>query len=362
MKLVLKMPIWKKQISKMSFSKISMLKKLLSKKTISEMPIFKMLENHAQSRLILVAGLSGLLVWGVLVLAPQPLIIKVDGQPMVYRSLSRTVGSVLAAAGVKLGPRDAVQPDLGTMVSRGMVISVNRAVKLRVNVDGKSMLIWSPRFPVQEVLQEAQVSLGPMDQVSPSLNQMVAAGTVIKVSRVVQRLVKENYEVPVPVQRMNDPQMEMGQSRLVRDGTPGEGQRMLMVTYVNGNPIQQLLIKDTVLHPPLSRMIAFGTVTSASRGGRTFQFHNTMEALATAYSSNLCRYTCTGQLARFGVAAVDPSVIPLGTRLYVDGYGYATAEDIGSAIRGNRIDLFFESVRDCVRWGRRYTKVYELDA
>jgi 3D (Asp-Asp-Asp) domain-containing protein len=59
--------------------------------------------------------------------------------------------------------------------------------------------------------------------------------------------------------------------------------------------------------------------------------------------------------------AVDPRVIPLGTRLYIDGYGYATAEDIGGAIKGNRIDLFFESNRDCDRWGLRRTKVYILD-
>jgi 3D (Asp-Asp-Asp) domain-containing protein len=317
-----KLSIWTQQISKMpiyemSISKISMLRNRLSQKPISEMPIFKLLENSAQFRLVLVSGLSGLLVWGVLALAPQPLIIKVDGQPMVYRSLFRTVGPVLAAAGVKLGPRDLVQPDLGAMVSRGMVISVNRAVKLRVDVDGRSMLVWSPELPVQEVLQTAQVSLGPMDQVS--------------------------------------------QSRLVREGTPGEGQQLLRVAYVNGNPVQQLQIEDTVLRPPQSSIMAYGAVTSASRGGNTFHFSNTIEVLATAYSARQGRRTCTGALCRFGEVAVDPRVIPLGTRLYIDGYGYATAEDIGGAIKGNRIDLFFESNRDCDRWGLRRTKVYILD-
>ena len=70
--------------------------------------------------------------------------------------------------------------------------------------------------------------------------------------------------------------------------------------------------------------------------------------------------TPVGQLVHFGVVAVDPGVIPLGTRLYVEGYGYATAGDTGRAIKGDRIDVFFESERDCDRWGRRYTKVYVL--
>lgn len=155
--------------------------------------------------------------------------------------------------------------------------------------------------------------------------------------------------------------MEMGQSRLVRKGTPGEGQRLLMVAYVNGNPVQQLQIEDTVLRPPQSGIMAYGTVTNASRGGNMFHFRNTIEVLATAYSARQGRRTYTGALCRFGEVAVDPRVIPLGTRLYIDGYGYATAEDIGGAIKGNRIDLFFESNRDCDRWGIRRTKVYILD-
>jgi 3D (Asp-Asp-Asp) domain-containing protein len=190
---------------------------------------------------------------------------------------------------------------------------------------------------------------------------VVTAGTVIDVKRVAVQLVTESYKIPAPVQRMDDPQMERGESRLVRAGTPGEGQRLVKVTYVNGKAVKSLLVKDTVLRPPQSRLIAYGTVTSISRGGRTIRFRDSMEAVATAYSYRNGSYTCTGQRARFGVVAVDPSVIPLGTRLYIDGYGYATAGDIGSAIKGNRVDVFFESEGDADNWGRRYTKVYILD-
>jgi 3D (Asp-Asp-Asp) domain-containing protein len=54
-------------------------------------------------------------------------------------------------------------------------------------------------------------------------------------------------------------------------------------------------------------------------------------------------------------------VIPLGTRLYIEGYGYATAGDVGRAIKGDRIDVFFGSQWDCERWGCRNTKVYVLE-
>jgi 3D (Asp-Asp-Asp) domain-containing protein/LysM repeat protein len=57
------------------------------------------------------------------------------------------------------------------------------------------------------------------------------------------------------------------------------------------------------------------------------------------------------------VIAVDPSVIPLGSKVHVEGYGYATAADIGGAIKGNRIDVFIPAQSDAIAWGRKQVKV-----
>lgn len=87
---------------------------------------------------------------------------------------------------------------------------------------------------------------------------------------------------------------------------------------------------------------------------------------ATAYSASEAEGTADGITAigtrvRRGVAAVDPSVIPLGTRLWVEGYGYATAEDTGRAIKGMRIDLFMESREEALRFGRKTVGVRILE-
>jgi uncharacterized protein YabE (DUF348 family) len=312
-------------------------------------------------RLVLASGLTGLLVWTVLCLAPQPVIIKVDGQPVLHMSLCRTVGSVLAEAGVALGPKDSVQPELTATVTRGTVINVNRAVRVRVNVDGRSVVVQTPKVPVSDLLQAAGIVVGPLDRVNIPLANVVADGTVITVNRVAEQVVTERYQLPVPVERMDDPQMEWGESRTVRAGTPGVAQRQIEVVFVDGRPSNRVLLGSKVLSNPVSRLIAFGTVSVVSRGGNVIRFRTAIDVLSSAYGFDAGRYTCTGQLARFGVVAVDPRVIPLGTRLYVEGYGYATAGDIGSAIKGDRIDVFFESERDCDRWGRRYTKVYVLE-
>jgi 3D (Asp-Asp-Asp) domain-containing protein len=72
-------------------------------------------------------------------------------------------------------------------------------------------------------------------------------------------------------------------------------------------------------------------------------------------------YTYRGNQLRKGLVAVDPNVIPLGARLYIEGYGYAIADDTGGYIRGNRIDLAYESRGEALQFGRRTVSVYILD-
>jgi 3D (Asp-Asp-Asp) domain-containing protein len=83
-----------------------------------------------------------------------------------------------------------------------------------------------------------------------------------------------------------------------------------------------------------------------------------IKAVVTAYTRNDPGMdgkgiTFTGTKVRPGVAAVDPEVIPLGSVLFVPGYGYARAEDTGGAIKGNRIDLYFEDREEAFRWGKK---------
>lgn len=81
----------------------------------------------------------------------------------------------------------------------------------------------------------------------------------------------------------------------------------------------------------------------------------------TVYDAGNGNYTSRGHAVRKGLVAVDPNVIPLGTRLYITGYGYAIADDIGGAIRGNKIDLAFESRDEALQFGRQRVTVYILN-
>lgn len=100
---------------------------------------------------------------------------------------------------------------------------------------------------------------------------------------------------------------------------------------------------------------------SSAEPGR---YSRVLTMTATAYTSQddgNGSVTYRGHELRRGLAAVDPRVIPLGTRLFIKGYGYAIADDIGGAIRGNKIDLAFENRAEALRFGVQKVTVYILD-
>jgi len=103
----------------------------------------------------------------------------------------------------------------------------------------------------------------------------------------------------------------------------------------------------------------------SSRGG--YSNYPSLDMEATAYDPGPIScgphangHTYTGMIAGFGVVAVDPRVVPLGTRVYVEGYGEGVAADIGGAIKGNRIDLCYNTYGEAIRFGRHHVKVYLL--
>ena len=110
-----------------------------------------------------------------------------------------------------------------------------------------------------------------------------------------------------------------------------------------------------------------------SRGSKVI-YTNALRLRATAYTADYAStgkspgdsgfgVTASGTVAKrngssYSSVAVDPRVIPLGTKLYIEGYGYAIAEDTGGAIKGNSIDLFYNSSSEVDNWGVRWVNVY----
>ena len=134
--------------------------------------------------------------------------------------------------------------------------------------------------------------------------------------------------------------------------------------FHNGQPAGEEVITTDVHVAPTDHIIRTGTRDTVSTSRGDMRFSRSYYMQATAYlptdGDGKC-ITATGIRARHGVVAVDPRVIPLGSRVYVPGYGVALAADTGGAIKGKRIDLCMESRREAMKFGRRSVKVYVLE-
>lgn len=158
----------------------------------------------------------------------------------------------------------------------------------------------------------------------------------------------------------------VGPGRLVKvqDGEPGKVIKSIQISYQNGKPIRSQVIKVDRIEPKHTIFHMGKSSVATSRGSFSRGKVITMSASAYDPSAGRGRHatgiTASGMRARFGVVAVDPRVIPLGTRLFVEGYGFAIAADTGGAIKGNKIDLCYQTRRECMQFGRRKVKVHIL--
>ncbi|MCI5709261.1 3D domain-containing protein, partial [Veillonella caviae] len=151
---------------------------------------------------------------------------------------------------------------------------------------------------------------------------------------------------------------------VVQVGQPGSEQVQVETLYNNGAVIKTNDLSKQVITNMTPTIIKEGTrevTTSSNVAGRASRAI-VMEASAyLASDGDGYGITATGIPAVRGVVAVDPDVIPLGTRLFIPGYGEAVAADTGGAIIGNKIDLVMDSYGEAMDFGRRDVTVYVLD-
>jgi len=229
-----------------------------------------------------------------------------------------------------------------------------------VLADGKEILVRTTPETVEGILAQANISLGEKDIVEPALSTLADKNTSqIVVSRITEELVTKKIPVPFRVEQKEDATLERGIRRILQKGKNGVKEDTVKITYKDGKRIHEEVVATKILQEPLNQVISYGVLQYASRGGHRFEFSRALEARASAYTHTGSR-TSTGTTPKVGTVAVDPTVIPLGSKLYVEGYGFGRAEDIGSAIKGNAIDVFLETEKECRRWGRRTVKVYIL--
>lgn len=300
--------------------------------------------------------------------------------PAYILTMRRDAGAILQQCGVTVSGDDAVK--FSGFKSRQATIRVLRAYPVSLAVDNQVRSVHIAKGTVADVLRKSGVTLGTDDIVTPSLGTSVAKGMAVVVQRVQYQTVVLSRDISCKLDRQQTPLLKRGDTQVIDAGKSGQKAITTLMRFVNGALAEQTVIAETVVKNPVDGMMLVGTAKNTpvsrmepggmildSRGDPT-RYSKCLVGNATAYTAHTNAGTASGRRAGVGVVAVDPNLIPYGSRLYIvssDGsfvYGNAVAGDTGTFTSNGSdvlVDLYFSTMKECCVFGEHKVKVYVLE-
>ncbi len=293
-------------------------------------------------------------------------------------------------AAIILDEKSAEVPDLSSQLvyvstnSHGYDVTFSAGQTVTVNHQGSVISIQSRKETVSALLERLHITPGPLDMVSVDLG---GQGAVLTIADQLTYYDQVTEAVAHDTVRKPNPALDQGTERVVQAGVDGERTAIYEVVWAGGEQVSRQFVEE-LSSTAVQEIVEYGTAAKAVsandriasvtknedgsgvltfRSGATLAFSQAKSMTATAYTAGhggADYYTATGTSVRVGTVAVDRKVIPLGSRMYIvtnDGrvvYGMAVAEDTG--VRGNVVDLYYDSYQQCMNFGRRSCTVYLL--
>lgn len=346
-------------------------------------------------KLMLRVGLAMVLILGLVLLfanmekAKTVYEITLDDNTYTVESDSEQMEDVFNQAGLELSASDCVDTKEDEQTDT-VQVSVTHKQYVTVTCDGASVSILTDEGEtVAQALERLNIKLGKHDLISKEESATIENGDSIVINRVKITYEKKTESIPYSKTRQADPTMARGTEAITQSGKNGKTVYTYQLTSIDGGEPTSKLVK-TKTTDPVTQVTSYGTRVPAPNlsglsqsrdyitniddekstittvSGNTYSVRKTLTCSATAYTARSGARTSTGRRASVGVIAVDPRVIPYGTRMYIQTtsgtmlYGIAVAGDCGGAIKGNTIDLYFNSLSQCYSFGRRSCTVYIL--
>ncbi|MCL2603905.1 MAG: 3D domain-containing protein [Defluviitaleaceae bacterium] len=298
------------------------------------------------------------------------------GQVNRYETAAQTVGEFLEDMGITTALLDRVSYPADSPIYDGMDISVKRAVRFYVATDDNPPAPWVMRYgiTVEDILLQVQNTYDTPFLYANDLTRKIETADVLRFQSWSTRYFTEVVEVPFEIIENYTGSVRSGRTHIRQRGATGEHEVTVNVVYIGGHEDSRTITDTVVISDPVYAIYDIGTAAlgaTTNTNASDFHYLRRLRLQATAYCACVvCTgknpgdpwhgITASGRQVEHGIVAVDRDVIPLGTHLYVEGYGFAIAADTGGAIVGDKIDLFMYSHQDALRFGRRYLNVWVL--
>ena len=347
---------------------------------MSKLKQFAIRKDNALVRLMIMLIVPCVLIGSVSMHAyAQSGYVIYDGEDRhIVLSEATEPSEVVSEAGLELGRADLIE-----MNEEGnrREITVVRNQLIYINNGGQTMVTNSYGETVGELLERINLSLKGDDAIDVALETMTYDGMELNIDRWTTSTEFVYEEVPFETEYVQTNKMVKGDEKVTTEGVNGELKHTTQITYFNGQEVSREVIATEQTMAPVNQVIKQGTF-EAEKGkltigdgvivtadGDVYTYNRTMKVKATAYThtdKGCDKITATGTTVHWGTVAVDPRVIPYGTKMFIvsnDGkfvYGLSAAEDCGGSIKGNRIDLYMPTTSQCFKFGVRNCTIYFL--
>ncbi|AOZ92828.1 3D domain-containing protein [Paenibacillus crassostreae] len=306
----------------------------------------------------------------------------IDGQVSAIETQHAMLDQMLEEQAIVLRPEDKVSVSLNSSLEDGDKVHIQRAVEVNLTADGESITRFTSQKTVQDVIQDIGITLDEDDKVFPELTTEITDNLEIKVIRINKQIVERVEELPFRVIKTSDPTIVKGNVKVVQNGQSGTLVQQIEKIYQDGQFVTMSLVGKEVVEAK-DKVVAVGTKVEkpkavvatttvstknvnsknnrVSKAGVDFTYKKVLNNVSmTAYSAEedgIGTRTASGTRVTEGrTIAVDTSVIPMGWWVYIEGIGFRRAEDTGGAIKGNKVDVYYDSIQNARNFGRKNGK------
>ncbi len=347
---------------------------------MSKLKKFAMRKDNALVRLMIMIIVPMMLIATVSMTAyAQSGYVIYDGEDRhVILSEATEPSEVLADAGIELNRADLIE-----LNDEGMrpEITVRRMQMITINNGGHNVVTGTYGETVGELLERNNMALNEGDAIDVPLETVTFDGMELNIDRWTTSTEFVYEEVPFETEYVQTNKMVKGDEKVVTEGVNGELKHTALVTCFNGEEVSRQIIATEETVAPVNKVVKQGTFEAekvkltigdgviVTAYGEGYTYNRTMKVKATAYThtdAGCNKTTATGTTVHWGTVAVDPKLIPYGTKMFIgsnDGkfvYGLSAAEDCGGSIKGNRVDLYMPTTKQCFNFGVRNCTIYFL--
>ena len=300
----------------------------------------------------------------------HPIELRIEGVFSTIFSAAPTLGEALWENGIRLYEGDAIRPAPESRLSGPLQAEISRSRPLQIDLAGGQLSTRSAAVTVGQALAETGIALLGLDYSLPDSNQPLPPNGQVRVVRVLEVIQVEQEPLPFTTTYQPVDSLEIDQRSVVQAGAYGVSARRIRVRLEDGSEVARAVEGEWIAQPPQDQITGYGTqiqVRSVATDDGGLEYWRAVQMWATSYSASRAGVslnspsfgiTASGKPLTKGLVAIDRSLIPFGTRMYVPGYGFAEAADTGGGVKGRWIDLGYDD-DNYVPWSR-YVTVYFL--